>query len=347
MMSKESGQQYTPLEIINRDAEQTRHIGGHAKRSLMIWAGTGIAVGLAELIGVSKQPQVDLGIFAMGQAVYTQDFLRSMLNRKWWQGLSKKEIGQAIDQIKSEGIDLESIPRSFESRGGFPESYAEYLLAQQVRATKLHLARQGGLKEYEKFKWLSTLPTPQELKPTQEDLDEAKEWAANEKAKLSNFVQELAKRQTIYIECGLDFDVRSTKVYLFKDEHNVFDYEALPLIDVMQGFAATHQELHSTVQNERRFDPAFLFSKDYDGINSKKGRQRIADFFNKPVAFYTGAEFGTTTVRIYGEPEPKLAVHGGLIEYFAGYMREPYHCLETVEPTEAKAEKIGLELARA
>ena len=270
-----------------------------------------------------------------------------MLNKKWWQGLSKKEREEAIEQIRAEGVELESIPRSFESRGGFPESYAEYLLAQQVRATKLHLARQGRLKEYERFKWLGTLPTGPDLKPTQDDLNEVKEWAANEKAKLSNFVQELAKSQTVYIECGLDFDVRSTKVYLFKDENNVFDYEALPLIDVMQGFAATHQELRQTVLSEKRFDPSFLFSDEYDGINSKKGRQRIADFFGKPVAFYTGAEFMTGTTRIYGEPVPERFPHGGLVEYFAGYIREPYHCIEKVEPTRAQAEKIGIELARA
>jgi len=345
-MAKERKQQPDPLEVINWDNEHRRLLKSHVLRSVNIFGLTFGSIGLAELIGVPKQTQVNLGLLSAGTIVYGREFIRSVTNKRFIKGISLEELEKAIDRLKRVGVKEGSVKKMFDSRGGISNEVGEYLLAQRIRATKYYLARRGRLREYEKFKWLDTVPINPKVKPTREDVEEVKEWARNYQERTNNFVNELAKRKNVVIQCGDEINPRTTEVFLFHDPDDFWKHETLPLIDVMRGFAATQDELHDSVSIINAIN-LYKDPNHYDGIYSPKGRQRIADFFGKTCLFYTGADVGRTSVNRYGVWEPEVAVVDTVVEYLTGLRRDPYSCLETVEPTKAKAEKIGLELATA
>lgn len=332
-----------PLQIINVDRRKRRQIIRPLKTVLPISVTTGIAVSVSELLGVPKTLQVDLGLMAVGGAYYAQDTARTLFS-----GLRNlpplEQVEDAIKRIKLVGKKPSSVKEVMDTKGGFSEEFGTYMLASRIRATKLYLARAGKLEEYEKGKWLNSVPIPRWLKPTQEDVDEVVEWWEGQKERRNRFVAEVAKLEGINIEIGDETMPTTTRVYLFHDKNNLWDHESMPLIDVMQGFAATRDELRKVFTFEHVMK---LFDQRYEGLYSQKGKQRIADFFGKPVVFYMGAQVGWGNANKYGVLEPEVMTVNTIVEAAAGLRHEPFSWMESFQPSKARMKALGLELATA
>ena len=231
----------------------------------------------------------------------------------------------------------------FEPRHLLPQEFGEWYLATRIRATKLFLAEKGKLSEYKPGVWLKSIPIPESLKPTESELEEARQWSQNQREKTNKFVADLSTRSNVIIECGDELLAESTRVYLFHDKKDPFKNDSLPLMDVMRGMAATDEELKSVgIKNGLAFHG---LHGEYEGIHSEKGRQRIADFFSKQVRFYYGAQVGRQKVNKYGVWEDEMIMHDSLPVNMSTPFPE-FHYWEVTEPTSARLEKIGLEHAR-
>lgn len=250
---------------------------------------------------------------------------------------------QAKEDLNNTGMALGNIDdMPFDSRHILPQEFGEWHLAVQIRATKLFLAETGKLSEYQPGVWLKAVSVPESLKPTESELEEARQWSKQQREKTSKFVAELSNRDHVTIECGDELLAETTKVYLFHDEKDPFKNDALPLMDVMRGMAATDEEIKSVgFRNGMAFHG---LDGKYEGIHSEKGRQRIADFFKKPVNFYFGAQVGSEWVKKYGVWEEELTMHDGLVINSLTPFPE-FHYWEYAEPTSTKLERLGLELA--
>lgn len=295
-------------------------------------------------------PEFVIGSAAMGIGLgAVWQFARFRNNRISSENRIFRELAQGAYQILREtGIDEDSLPKSEYDAPGISEREVLYHMARKARNTKLLLAQRGRLADYQSFKWIESVAIPQELKPTQDELSEADQWADNYRRTGAEFVSELARRQTIFVECGDELLKESTRVFLFKDPQDVWKYDTMPLMDAMHFWGATAEERKMVgVRN------AFAFrypDQPYEGIHSQVGRQSIADFFGKPVAFYSGGGIVMQDVDKYriGITDPDFFMDEGLVEYLytrnapGGLFFNTMACLEIVEPTPVRAEKIGL-----
>lgn len=94
----------------------------------------------------------------------------------------------------------------------------------------------------------------------------------------------------------------------------------------------------------------FNNSKDYNGIHSATGRQRLADFFKRPVVFYEGAEHYLGFTTKYGVKEPTMIIHNSIAEHLLRTKygaNEPFAHTETVVPSETRLAALGLVIARS
>lgn len=346
-MPPEAVQTKDPLDTINQSARERSELKQAWHKILAVSNGTtfGIAgtafMGGAPDIAYATVATVFLGYMLFPMWQINGLLARMMLHYQW---VGKKELQSAYTQLQEDGL-----PEPAEAEDDLGQ-WARHGLAQQIRRTKLFLAQKGKLDQYQEFKWLQTVQTPEWLKPTQTEVDEVDRYFDQRHAGLNQFVNDQAERGKVIVECGNEISAETTRVYLFKDPRkNPWDHRSFPLIDVMRGFAARDSDLQQVgIKNAM-----ILFSnpKAYEGIHSIKGRQRVADFFRRPVVFYEGAEYIHTTRELYGVKEPTVITVNSLPEhlYRLRYRygnTEPCSRLIDVEPTAMRAGKIGLVLAR-
>lgn len=335
----------TAAKRLNANINRARnmYIAGHV--------GSMVAVGSAFVIvrAVDVFPGiVTYGLAVAGGTGAVWKFRGAIENRMARERATFEEQAEtAYQNLKETGIEEDSLPRSEYDAPGISEREVVYHLARRARNTKLLLAQRGRLGDYQQFKWIDSAAIPKELKPTQEEIDEVNMWAVEQRKKGAEFVSELARRQTIWVECGDEFLKESTRVFLFKDPKDVWKYETMPLMDVMTHWGATDQERRMVgVEKSWRMN-----DRPYEGIQSKIGRQRVADFFGKPVNFYSGGAIVMQEVDTYGIGIKDLDffMDEGLVHFL--YIRNapgrlffnPCANIDEVEPSAQRASRIGLE----
>lgn len=247
-----------------------------------------------------------------------------------------EEADAALARLKRIGIGPKSVRVAFDNRTGLSEEFGVYHMARRARATKLWLAEKGRLKEYREGVWLSTIGVPKWSKPTRAELTEVSTWAQKKQQKLNAFAQEVAGSNHLAVTAGDEMLKETVRVYPqpLRNKCDLWDQRSFPMIDVMRALAATQDQLREVGFRqglEQRVNP-----NGYQGIHTERGRQRITDFFGKPVSFYLGGEVIHTTVTRYGVQEPEV------------FVDHDFFCVwDVVETTPIRLKKIGLELATA
>lgn len=245
-----------------------------------------------------------------------------------------EEPDAALARLKRIGLGEKSVKVGFDHRSGLSEEFGIYHMARMARATKLWLAERGRLKEYKEGVWLSTIGVPEWLKPTRVELTEIKDWAQNREQRLNKFAQETAGSNHLAVTAGSEMLAETVRVFAAPLRHklDLYDQRSFPMMDVMRALAATQDELKEVgIKNglEQQINPS-----SYQGIHTERGRQRVADFFGKPVSFYLGGEVVHQNVRRYGVPEPEIGVD------------HDFFCItDTIEPTGKRLAAMGLVLA--
>lgn len=242
----------------------------------------------------------------------------------------------ALARFKKMGLGEQSIKVAFDNRTGLSEEFGVYHMARRARATKLWLAEKGRLNEYREGVWLNSIAVPEWLKPTRVELTEIKDWAQNRQQRLNEFVQEVTGSKHLAVTAGSEMFAETVRVYSTPLRHklDLYDRGSFPMMDVMRALAATQNELKA-VGSMNGLDE-YANPNQYEGIHTPRGRQRIADFFGKPVSFYLGGEVIHENVRRYGVPEPKV------------WVDHDFFCItDTVEPTGKRLTAMGLVLATA
>ncbi len=331
-----------PLDTINQSARERAQFRQALLRGSNVYTGNAFGlVGTALLGGAPEVAFTAVEVVTLGYLLYqSTDQLARMMVYKW---VNKKQLQSAYGQLQEDGQ-----PKQPETEDDL-DQWVRYSLAQQIRTTKLFLAEHGKLDQYQEFNWLQTIKTPEGLKPTQTEVEEVNRYFDQRHQQLTQFVDDLAKRDRVVIQCGDEILSETTQVYLFEDpRNNPNKYRSFSLQEVMRGFAAKERELkREGIRNGIAF---WYGSEDYKGIHSSTGRQRITDFFGKPVYFYEGAQYYSGYIERYGVKEPTTSTYNGLPEHL---FRLRYHTTEQfahimkVEPTQTRLANIGLELARA
>lgn len=344
-----------PLVLMNQAAKRNE---ASIDRAKLIFAGEHVlnttAMGSMSVIYAASEiypPAVYIpllvGAFGLGVCNFSR-FLNFRVNRAGTTLMHQQET--ILEMLKEDGIPEDSLPKSEYDAPGISEREVKYHMARKARNTKLLLAQRGRLNDYQPFKWIESAAIPEFLKPTQEELDEVDQWAEDYRSRTNEFVTELSKKRMIIVECGEEFLKETTRVFLFKDPNDVWKYDTMPLMDVMNHWGATAQERSMVgLKNSWIYRGAHP-EKPYEGIYSKIGRQRVVDFFGKPMAFYTGGGIVMEKVDKYGIgiTDPDFFMDEGVVEYFytrnapGGLFFNPHACLETVEPSATRAGKVGL-----
>jgi len=337
-MSAEVVPNRSPLEVVNQHMAERIDYYSSFRRGCEILGAASFGWLIPSFI---ESPQIakllvsgTVGFVALAYVI-PQAIKRWHAVRGW---VSEKDFKQAREEVKSDGTTLEEDHDL--------EQFGRYSLAQQIRATKLFLAQHGKLDQYREFTWLNNLKIPSDLKPTEVELDEVDRWVNHRQERLHNFVDDLAKKDKVFIQCGYGISPENTRVYLFKDQKDPFNSEHFPLIEVMRGFGAKHEEIRQEVRSAIDY---LANPRANEGVHSYKGRQRLADFFGRPVVFYEGAEPYYTTEEIYGVKQPTVVHMNSLPEHFYRLRfraDELFTCLISVDPTAKKLVKIGLEYAK-
>ncbi len=254
------------------------------------------------------------------------------------------ETAEALELLKLVGTSEDAITESFPTKRLISDEWEEWFVAKGVRATKLYLATRGRLGEYQEGKWLNTVPTPEWLKPTRVELTEVHEHIAKDRKDLDDFVSDVMQEESITIECGTEMLAETNRVFHFPDKKNLREYKTRPLIDVVRGLAGTKEQIEDVgIKNGLAFWMGEKLGLTYEGMYSPEGRQKIANFFGKPVRFWIGGEVITTEKETYGVKQPDFWIDGGFEMFLQLDMhRNPWLHREDEVPTKTRLEKIGL-----
>lgn len=331
-----------PLVVINEAVAKANHDVKTARWKQTL--GLGLSIPIVPLVaevlrfaGILIEPPVEMLTYPLVDGVILFDAYRYPKKRR---GRLHEETAEALKILELVGIREDAIKKTFPTKRLVSEEWEEWFVARDVRATKLYLATRGRLQEYEEGKWLQTVPIPEWLKPTKVELAEVHEHIEKDRKELDEFARSLMQQEIIIIECGNELLAETNNIFLFPNPKNHREYSKRPLIDVVRGLAGTANQIKDVGFKN---GIALLTGNNYEGLHSPKGRQRIADFFGKPVRVFTGGEVTRTHVNKYGVKEPDVFIDGGLEMYLQlGFNRNPMLHHEDAIPTKTRLKKIGL-----